>query len=198
MQPSHASLGPDGAAIIGLMTGFILPYRGTVPVIDATVYVAPTAVVAGDVRIGAASSLWFGVVVRGDVNAVHIGAGSNVQDGTVIHVSSDGSGTWIGDDVTIGHMACVHACTIEDSGFLGIKACVLDGAVVESEAMVAAGALVTPGKRVRRHELWAGVPAKRLRSLETAEIDGIHATAARYRGLARDYLDGGGAAGDRP
>lgn len=191
-RPRPASHGLDTAAIIGPMTGFILPFRATVPVLDASVYVAPTAAVSGDVRIGAHSSLWFAVVVRGDVNVVRIGSGSNVQDGTVIHVSSSGPGTCIGDDVTIGHMACVHACTVEDAGFVGIKACVLDGAVVESEAMVAAGAVVTPGKRVRRHELWAGVPAKCLRRLESHEIEDIHATAARYRELARAYREEGG------
>ena len=166
------------------MSALILPYRDKRPVIAADAFVASTACVIGDVEIGARSSLWFTVVVRGDVNDVRIGAGTNVQDGTVIHVSSTLQGTTIGDDVTIGHLALVHACTLEDACFVGMKACVMDGAVVETGAMVAAGALVTPGKRVRAGELWAGVPAKPVRQLTASEVAAVRKTAARYCGLA--------------
>ena len=137
----------------------ILSYKNVVPRIDNSAYIAPSAVVVGDVVIGVDSSLWFGVVARGDINAIEIGQRTNIQDGTIIHVSSTGHGTHIGDDVTVGHMAVLHDCTLQNRSFVGIKACVMDGAMVESGAMVAAGALVAPGKVVRRGELWAGVPA---------------------------------------
>ncbi len=169
------------------MSALILPYRDKRPVIATDAFVAPTACVIGDVEIGARSSLWFAVVVRGDVNDVRIGTGTNVQDGTVIHVSSTAQGTTIGDDVTIGHLALVHACTLEDACFVGMKACVMDGVVVETGAMVAAGALVTPGKRVRAGELWAGVPARPVRALTASEVAGFRETAARYCALAAEY-----------
>ena len=169
------------------MTGKILPYRGILPTIADDSFIAGTAVVIGDVEIGARSSLWCGVVVRGDVNKVRIGADTNIQDGTVVHVDSRKYGTFIGDRITIGHMALIHACTLEDDCFVGMKACVMDGAVVESGAMVAAAALVTPGKRVRAGELWSGVPAKPLRKLSEAEIAGFREAAERYAVLAAEY-----------
>lgn len=170
------------------MSGLILPYRDKRPVIAADAYVAPTATVVGDVEVGAAASLWFGVVVRADVNDVRIGAGTNIQDGTVIHVSRTLQGTYIGSDVTIGHLALVHACTLHDGAFIGMKACVMDGAVVETGAMVAAGALVTPGKRVRTGELWAGLPAQPMRTVTAQELAGFRATVDRYKDLAAEYL----------
>jgi carbonic anhydrase/acetyltransferase-like protein (isoleucine patch superfamily) len=165
----------------------ILPYRKAMPRIADDAFVAATAVVAGDVEIGAESGLWFGVVVRGDVNVVRIGARTNIQDGTVVHVSRIGQGTRIGDDVTVGHMALLHDCTLEDACFVGMQACVMDGAVVESGAMVAAGALVTPGRRVPAGELWAGRPAKLLRPLTEAEHAEILESALRYARLAAEY-----------
>ena len=121
------------------MPALILPYRETLPQIDPTAFVAETAVVIGDVTLGPDSGLWYGCVVRGDVNTIRIGARTNIQDGTVIHVSSTLQGTEIGDDITVGHMALLHACTLESGCFIGMKACVMDGAYVESGAMVAAG-----------------------------------------------------------
>jgi len=165
----------------------ILPYRAAMPRIAADAFIAATAVVAGDVWIGPGSSLWFGVVVRGDVNVVRIGARTNIQDGSVIHVSRRGQVTHIGDEVTVGHMALLHDCTLEDRCFVGMQACVMDGAVVESGAMVAAGALVTPGKRVPSGELWAGRPARLLRPVTEAEMEEIAASAARYAVLAAEY-----------
>ena len=170
------------------MTGLILPYQGTTPTIHATVFVAQTAAVIGDVTIGAQSSVWYGCVLRGDVNFIRIGRRTNIQDGTVIHVSSAGIGTVVGDGVTVGHMALLHACTVEDGAFIGMKACVMDGAVVESGAMVAACALVTPGKRVPSGQLWAGSPAKYLRDLRPNELEGFADSDARYAALAQDYL----------
>jgi carbonic anhydrase/acetyltransferase-like protein (isoleucine patch superfamily) len=167
----------------------LLPYRGILPKIGASVYIAPTATVIGDVVIGQQSSVWFGCVLRGDVNVIRIGERSNVQDGTVIHVAKDTVGTYVGSDVTIGHLALLHACTVEDGAFIGMRATVMDECVVESGGMVAAGALLTPGKRVGRGQLWAGTPARYVRDLTDADRMAITRLAPRYVGLAGDYLD---------
>ena len=165
-----------------------LSYKATTPDIHAEAYVAPNAVVIGDVVVGAQSSLWFNVVARGDINSIRIGQRTNIQDGTIIHVSStDPGGTVIGDDVTVGHMAVLHACTLENNSFVGIKACVMDDAVVQSGAMVAAGAIVTPGKVVRSGELWTGIPARLSRPLKQEEIEMIRWIPEHYIGLAREY-----------
>ncbi len=171
------------------MAAIARPYKGVVPTIAADAFIADTAVVVGDVVIGSGSSLWYGTVVRGDVNEVRIGADTNIQDGTVVHVSRSLQGTTIGDGITIGHMALLHACTLEDGCVIGMKSCVMDGAVVETGAMVAAGALVPPGKRVRRGELWGGVPAKCMRELTPDELAYIPDSAAQYADLARTYLE---------
>ena len=165
-----------------------LRYKNTGPVVHQSAYIAPTVSVIGDVAVGERSSLWFGVVARGDINIIRIGKRTNIQDGTIIHVSSTGNGTHIGDDVTVGHMAVLHDCTLQDSSIVGIKACVMDDAVVESGAMVAAGALVTPGKVVRKGELWSGVPAKPGRALKQEEVDMIRWIPEHYVELAQEYL----------
>jgi len=169
------------------MSGLILPYKDIRPRIDPSAFVAQTAVVAGDVTIGAQSSIWFGCILRGDTDVIRIGGRTNIQDGTVIHTSSSGLGAIIGDEVTVGHMAMIHACTLETGCFVGMKACVMDGAVVESGAMVAAGALVTPGKKVSKGELWGGVPARKLRALSDEEIEHFRETVDRYVGLGDCY-----------
>lgn len=167
-----------------------LAYRGIRPTIDPTAFVAATASVIGDVIIGPDTGIWFGCVLRGDVNVIRIGATTNIQDGTVIHCNHDGQGAHIGDRVTVGHMALLHDCTLQDDSFVGMKACVMDGAVVESGAMVAAGALVTPGKRVRSGELWAGSPARPMRALSPDEQARFVWSAEHYAVLAREYLTG--------
>lgn len=174
------------------MSGLIKPYNGIRPEIAADVFIAETATVIGQVEIGAASSIWYGCVLRGDGNVISIGARTNIQDGTVIHVNHEregalGTRTTIGDDITVGHMALLHACTLEDGCFIGMKACIMDGVVVESGGMVAAGALVTPGKRVKRGELWAGSPAKLLRLLSDKEMAYFAYSAAHYAELAATY-----------
>lgn len=165
----------------------ILPWQGVLPTLDPSVFVAPGASVIGDVVIGAQSSVWFGCVVRGDVHEIRIGARTNVQDGTVIHVSKGKFGTYIGDDVLIGHNCTIHACTLESGSFIGMGATVLDGAVVEGGAMVAAGALISPGKRVPRGELWAGNPARKLRDLRPEEMDFFIRQCAHYAETAAEY-----------
>jgi carbonic anhydrase/acetyltransferase-like protein (isoleucine patch superfamily) len=169
------------------MTALIMPHHGKSPIIHESAFVADTAVIIGDVEIGPESGIWFGTVVRGDVNVVRIGARTNIQDGVVIHVASRGQGTFIGDDITIGHMALLHACTLESGCFIGMKSCLMDGVYVEFGAMVAAGALVTPGKRVKRGELWAGTPARPMRDVTPEELEFFPRSAAQYVELARTY-----------
>lgn len=169
------------------MSCLILPYKGVVPTIDPAAFIAHTATVIGDVHIGPDTGIWYGCVVRGDVNEIRIGARTNIQDGTVIHVAGQGQGTYIGDGITVGHMALLHACTLEDNCFIGMKACVMDGAYVESGAMVAAGALVTPGKRVKSGQLWAGSPARPIRELTEQDLAYFPLSAENYAALARDY-----------
>jgi len=165
----------------------ILPYKGVYPKIAGDAWIAPTAAVVGDVEIGPRSSIWFGCTVRGDVNVVRIGAGTNLQDNSVIHVDRRTYGTFIGDDVLIGHMCLIHACTIGDRAMVGMKACVMDGAVVEPEAMVAAGALVTPGKVVKSRELWGGSPAKHMRDLSDEEVAQMLVATRLYADYAQQY-----------
>lgn len=167
----------------------LLPWQGTHPKIAATAFIAPGASVIGDVVIGADSSVWFSCVVRGDVNEIRIGDRSNIQDGTVIHVTKGGNGTYIGDDVLVGHGCILHACTLESGAFVGMGATILDGAVVEGGAMIAAGAMVTPGKRVPAGELWAGSPAKKMRDLSEDDMAGFVKQCAHYVVLARGYRE---------
>lgn len=167
----------------------VLPWRGKTPRIADTAFVAPGASVIGDVEIGADSSIWFGCTVRGDVHEIRIGARTNVQDGTVIHVTKGKFGTYIGDDVLIGHGCTIHACRLESGAFVGMGSVVLDGAVVEGGAMVAAGAMVTPGKRVPRGELWAGNPARKMRDLAPEEQEFFIKQCAHYAELAAEYRD---------
>ncbi len=180
------------------MTGPIRSYRDLAPAVDPSAFIADTAVVIGDVTIGAGSSIWFGCLLRGDVNRITIGQGTNIQDGTVIHVNHDpagdyrksggGTATWIGSHITVGHQALLHACRLEDGCFIGMRAVVMDDAVVESGAMVAAGALVTPRKRVPAGQLWAGSPAKYLRDLTPEEKQMMHESPRYYAELAASYL----------
>ncbi|MGB9152089.1 MAG: gamma carbonic anhydrase family protein [Alphaproteobacteria bacterium] len=178
----------------------ILPYRGIMPKIHPTAFIAPGAVVIGDVEIGAESSIWFGCVVRGDVNKIRIGARTNIQDGTVIHVAAgdqpvsptsktpaDGYPTLIGDDVTVGHMVLMHACVVESKGFVGMKSIVMDGARISSNGMLATGALLTPGKTVGSGELWAGSPAKLWRKLSDDDLALFDVRTKQYVALAADY-----------
>ncbi|RAU21566.1 gamma carbonic anhydrase family protein [Paramagnetospirillum kuznetsovii] len=171
------------------MSGHILPFQGVRPTIAADVFVAPTATVIGDVVIGADTNVWFNCVIRGDVHEIRIGERTNIQDGTIIHVTGGKLGTYIGSDITIGHGAILHACTLEDCCFIGMGAVILDGAVVETGAMVAAGAVVTPGKRVKAGELWGGNPAKLLRQLSEADQAYFPVSAVNYVALAKRYMD---------
>ena len=162
-------------------------FRGQRPTVDPSAYVAETATVVGDVHIGARSSVWFGTVVRGDVNHVRIGARSNVQDNSVVHVTGGTHPTVVGEDVTVGHRAVLHGCTVHDRCLIGIGAIVLDGAEIGPDAMVGAGALVPPGMKVPPRTLVLGTPARVVRPLTDAELDHLRASAAHYVEYADAY-----------
>ena len=166
------------------MRGGILTFEGKAPHIDQTAWIAPTAVVIGDVEIGPQSSIWFHCVLRGDTNFIRIGARTNVQDGSILHVNRETFPCILGNDVTVGHAAIVHACTVEDGAFVGMGATVMDGAVIEAGGVLAAGALLPPRKRVGQRELWAGSPARFVRVLGEEEQGRFAATTAHYVALA--------------
>ena len=171
--------------------GPIYALDGVVPRIAADAWIAPTAAVIGDVEIGSCSSVWFHCLLRGDTNRIRVGARSNIQDGTVIHVNEgEKFVTLIGDDVTIGHAAIVHASVLHDRAFVGMGAAVLDGAVIEEGGVLAAGAVLTPGKRIGRNELWIGSPARLKRVLSDAERAEFDQNAVIYAGLAVRYRAG--------
>jgi carbonic anhydrase/acetyltransferase-like protein (isoleucine patch superfamily) len=169
------------------VSGLILPFRNVMPTLGPGAFVANTAVVIGNVEIGAEASIWFGVVVRGDVHNIRIGARTNVQDNTVIHVTEGRFGTTIGNDVLIGHGCIIHGCTLEDGCFVGMGSTILDGARVEKGAMVGAGSLVTPGKVVKAGELWTGRPAKLGRPLTDQDRAAMKSGVDHYVELAKVY-----------
>jgi carbonic anhydrase/acetyltransferase-like protein (isoleucine patch superfamily) len=165
----------------------LFAYSGKRPALAPDVFLAPGSRIIGDVRLGEGVSVWFNVVIRGDINAVTVGAGSNIQDNAVLHVASgEGGGLAIGAEVTIGHAAVVHACVIGNRVLIGMNATVLDGAMVGEGSIVAAGAVVPPGMAIPPGSLAAGVPAKVLRRLTEEEIEGLAVSAARYRAYAKE------------
>ena len=168
---------------------------GIFPRIAPDAWVAPTAAVIGDVELGAASSIWFHCVVRGDTNRIRIGARTNIQDGTILHVNpGEGMDCIIGDDVTVGHMAIIHAARLADRAFVAMAAVVLDGAEIASGGVLAAGAVLTPGKRIGENELWAGTPAKLVRVMSDDERAKFSMNAPAYVQNARRFRAGLGVA----
>lgn len=163
------------------------PFLYREPRVASNAFVASTASLIGSVDVGSEASVWFGAIIRGDVQAIAIGARSNIQDGSIVHCSSEGWATSIGEDCTVGHAAVIHSCVLEDRAFVGFGARVLDRCRIESDAMLAAGALLTPGKVIRSGELWAGSPARLLRTLSDEEIQANRRIAARYVALAQAY-----------
>lgn len=162
-------------------------YQGITPKLDESVFCVNSAEIIGDVEIGAQSSVWFHVVIRGDVNFIRIGARTNIQDGAVIHVTHEVHPTLIGDDVTIGHNVTLHGCKIGDRCLIGMGAVVMDAAEVEDDSMVAAGALLTPGTRVPSGTLYAGSPAKYKRHLSDDEIVSLKQSAQNYLEYTENY-----------
>ena len=170
----------------------ILSFNGKTPQIHPDAFVAPGCRIIGDVTIGPQSSIWYNCVLRGDVNRIVIGARTNIQDGTVIHVDSPkgsdpGLPTIIGDDVLVGHMVMLHGSILQDRAFVGLGSVVMDGCTIQSEGMLAAGALLSPGKTIGARELWIGRPAKLLRMLSPEEVTGNQAGVAHYVALAEHH-----------
>jgi carbonic anhydrase/acetyltransferase-like protein (isoleucine patch superfamily) len=167
---------------------------GTTPTIGERVYIDESAVIVGDVTIGDDSSIWPFVAARGDVNAIRIGARTNIQDACVLHVTHDGPYTSggiplvIGDDVTVGHKVLLHACTIGNRCLVGMGAVVMDGVVVEDEVFIAAGTLVPPGKRLASGFLYRGSPAQQARALTPDELEMLQYSAQHYMRLKDRYL----------
>ncbi|MBW2260892.1 MAG: gamma carbonic anhydrase family protein [Deltaproteobacteria bacterium] len=170
------------------MEPIILPYRGKKPVIDPSAYVAPGAVIVGDVAIRAQSSVWFGCVVRGDVHSIRIGDRTNIQDGSIVHVTRGKASVTMGSDVTIAHSATVHGCVIEDRVLVGMSATILDGARVGPDAIVGAGCLVPPGFEVPAGTLVTGVPARIKRDLTEDERAHILWYANNYVNYRLNYM----------
>ena len=171
----------------------ILPFEGKVPQIAEGAFIAPGARIIGDVAIGPQASIWYNCVLRGDIHRIVIGARSNVQDGTVIHVEgprpdTEGCPTIVGESCVIGHMAVVHGCTLADRAFVGMGAVAMDGAMIGEGAMLAAGALLSPGKAIPAREIWAGRPARFMRSLDEAQATKIGFQTDRYVRLAERHL----------
>ena len=161
---------------------------GVVPRVAPDAFIAPNAAVIGDVEIGPQSGVWFFCLLRGDTNSIRVGARTNIQDGTIVHVNPGDDRVEIGDEVTIGHAAIIHACRLRNRAFVGMGATVLDGCVIEEGGVLGAGALLSPGKVIGRNELWVGAPARLKRVLSPEERAGfdlnfrayVH-NAARYR-----------------
>jgi len=168
-----------------------IPYGGKTPLVDPAAFVAPGAQLIGDIEIGPEASIWYNCVLRGDVNRIRIGARTNIQDGSVLHVDSPrpgnpaGHATIIGADVLIGHMAMVHGCILHDRAFVGLGAIVMDGCEIEGDSMLAAGAMLTQNKRIPSGQLWAGRPAKYVRDLNEADLAGMRMGVVHYVQLAK-------------
>lgn len=172
----------------------IRSYRDIAPQIGARVYIDPASTVIGKVRIGDDASIWPAAVVRGDVNSIDIGARTSIQDGAVLHVTHDGPYTpggralIVGTDVTVGHRAVLHACTIGSFCLVGMGALLLDDVVTEDYVMIGAGSVVTPGKRLQARGLYVGSPARRVRDLTEREIEFLAYVAGNYVRLKDEYL----------
>jgi carbonic anhydrase/acetyltransferase-like protein (isoleucine patch superfamily) len=166
-------------------------YKGKYPKIGKNVFIAENAIIIGDVEIGDDCSIWYNVVIRGDVNYIRIGDRTNIQDGTIIHVTHDTHPTIIGKEVTVGHNVMLHGCVIEDRCLIGMSSTIMDGAVVGKESIVGAGALVTPNKKIEPRSLWTGAPAKFKRNLTEDEIKWLEKSYKNYIKYKNEYLEEG-------
>lgn len=172
----------------------IRPYRGVLPVIGARVYIDPSAVVIGRVTLADDVSVWPTAVVRGDVHRIEVGARTSIQDGSVLHVTHDGPYApggrelVVGADVTVGHRAVLHACTIGNACLIGMGSLILDNAQIEDRVMIGAGSVVPPGKRLTTGGLYVGSPVRRTRDLTAREIEFLTYSAAHYVKVKADYL----------
>ncbi|MBO1079043.1 gamma carbonic anhydrase family protein [Roseomonas haemaphysalidis] len=165
----------------------VFPFEGVLPSVAPSAFIAPTAAVIGNVEIGEDSSVWYHCVLRGDTHPIRVGARTNIQDGTIVHVAAGTLPAIIGDDVTIGHACIIHACTLKNRAFVGMGATVLDGAVIEEGGMLGAGGLLAPGKRIGPNELWLGAPARLVRVMSAEERAGWDRNAVHYAELAKRH-----------
>ncbi len=165
----------------------VLPFGDDVPQTSAAAFVAPGSRIIGAVTLGEESSIWYNCVLRGDVGRITVGARTNIQDSTTVHVTSGEGPTTIGADCLIGHLVLLHGCWLHDHSFVGMGAIVMDGCEIETDGMLAAGALLTPGKRILRGQLWTGRPARYVRDLTPEEIEGHHAGVRHYVGNAHKH-----------
>ena len=171
----------------------IAPFQGRSPQIPASVFVAPTATVVGDVVLGEEASVWYGTVIRGDVGSIRIGRRSNIQDGCILHLTGGGTPIVVGAEVTVGHRAILHGVTIEDRCLIGMGAVLLDGCVIGEESLVGAGSIVLEGTRVPPRSFIAGVPAKIKGPIPPAILSRLRESADGYVRLAREHAAVGGA-----
>lgn len=173
----------------------LVPIHGKAPRIHPTAFVAPGCTIIGDVTIGAQSSVWYNCVLRADVSRIVIGERTNIQDGSVLHCDPErpgdpeGSPLLIGDDVLVGHMVMLHGCRIDDRGFVGLGAIAMNKAVIGSDAMLAAGAMLTEDKVMEPRELWGGRPARKMRDLDDMAIAGMRMGVAHYVENAKAHAE---------
>ncbi|MBU1651409.1 gamma carbonic anhydrase family protein [bacterium] len=165
----------------------IISFRDKIPMIGKDVFIADSAHIIGDVTIGDRSSIWYNAVLRGDLMPITIGTETNIQDGAVLHITSDQWPCIVGNRVTVGHAAVVNACTVEDDCLIGMGAIILDGAIIEKKCMIAAGAVVRPGVRIPSGVLAAGTPAQIKRNLTPEELEFLSHAADEYLMLAREF-----------
>lgn len=174
--------------------GMVRGFRAKVPQLADRVWVDPTAVIIGDVTLGADTSVWPYTVIRGDMHHIRIGARCSIQDGSVLHIThagpfnTDGYALTVGDEVTVGHKVVLHGCTLGSRILIGMGSIVMDGAIIEDEVILGAGSLVPPGKRLKTGHLYMGSPAKKIRALSAEEIAFFSYTATNYVALKNDYL----------
>jgi gamma-carbonic anhydrase len=168
---------------------FAGPHASAAPIIPASAFIAPGSRVIGAVTLGEETSIWYNCVLRADVNPISIGARTNIQDGTVIHVTTKLHATEIGSDCLVGHIAMLHGCKLHDNAFVGLGSIVMDGCEIEPDGMLAAGAMLTPNKRIPAGQMWAGRPAKYVRDLSEQEIAGNRLGVVHYVELARLHAE---------
>lgn len=166
----------------------IVPYQGKLPRFDDSVFVEASAQIIGDVELGPDASVWFGAVIRGDVNSIRIGARSNIQDLTVIHVDRGTSPTFVGDEVTVGHRVILHGCRVGDRALIGMGSVLLNDVQVGAESLVAAGSVVSPGTVIPSRKLALGVPARVVRDLRREELEHLRSSAQSYVELKSVYM----------
>ena len=169
--------------------GMLYPFEGVWPEVADDCFIAPGAKIIGDVKIDAGSSVWFNVVIRADVAKVRIGKNTNIQDGSIVHVSSGGVDTIMGDDVLIGHMAMIHGSIIENGGFVGFNAATMDNSRIRQQGMLAAGSLLSPGKQIGERELWMGRPAKFRSVIDDQMLANNKKGSEGYANIAQKYLN---------